>query len=278
MTSPRTVKILLATIAALCLGIVGFGIAGYVRLNAMMDRIDYAARVVEVRPSQSCVDYLEGMGGLVERVAGKIGKLPFDIIFGDPPATPDAGSIDAGAADASADDADRLTDASPDPAPDKDQDDGQGDEDEDTFAGEDCSAVVEVEVEIVNPMPLPTTMRITHVDGSLSGEAITTDQITWNHEAVAIEAHEAIVQELTLNFHLGQLVAAGGGLLLRNKVSIVANAVVEVTILGGLVKRRLELHVERKLTLDDVVHGVSGSLEPNELPEEDAPDDEANAP
>lgn len=254
----RTRNLLIIAAIVLFVGMVGLGVGAWFRLDALMDRIDYSAKVVEVRPSRSCLDFLEGMGGLVDRVASKIGKLPFEIVFG-------GGGADAGADEGVSDaevvaDASSLEDEGGDASPDAPPE-------EESFDGEDCSAVVDVEVEIVNPMPIGATMRILSVDGTLSGEQITADQITWNRDPIEIEAGQTLTQRVTLDFHLGQLVAAGGGLLMRNSVSVVAHSVVEVSVLGGLVRRRLELHVERRLTLQEVVHGISGSVEPTTLPD-----------
>ncbi len=229
-TSRRLPLLLAATLllAALAAG------GAWLYLNSLLDQLDYSARVTQAQPSAECAALARDMGSLLGRFADLAGDLPFKVqLPGQPPPTPQ---------------------------PDDDPDDGR-------FEGDTCTVEVHLEITLHNPMPFPAELEILQVEGTLAGEPVDGDLVRFNTAPHPLPPRQDTAEPVQLRFQLAHLVAAGGGLLLRKSIPVQARALVRVRALGGLLQRTLKIQLERRLTLQELVHGFQGTVNPEQEPE-----------
>lgn len=122
-----------------------------------------------------------------------------------------------------------------------------------------CTVEVAVRVVVENPAPIPVDFRVVAVKARISGRDMPADAIEVPKDAVTAPSGGTARQWVRFRADVGDLMAAAGGLLLTNEVSVEVDAEVEVRALGGLIGQRRSVHIEKALTVRDLTAGFRGN-------------------
>ena len=238
-------------------------VLGYVAVEQQLQQIDYRAQITSISPDKGCVAMLHNMGGAVVRDLAKVvSELPFPVNVDPRELNPDAGSGERDAsAGAAADVGESQGEAGAGAARGSgDAGDAPVEEEEGGEEEEDCNAKITMKIYVSNPLPLSMSAKIKEVKVTVAAQPLSASQIDISGMNLEAEGGGQLSKEVTFHLNIQQIMAAASGILLRKKLAIKAKALVEVSVLGGVVGQEMWLPVTREVTVRELLEGVAGTL------------------